>query len=413
MNFNDFRVLVFDLESVGHHSIYIKHLLNFYSKTQPPFKLILVVSPEFILKHHEMVNKFDAVVQIVSISQAELLSVKDAKLLSIRTIRTWSILKRYTKNLNVDHSIVMWLDHVLQFPLALQWKFPCAISGICFRPMFHYLQWQDHTLSLSDRLRAWRQKILYFWAVRHPQLHTLFCLDPFVPKIINQFSRDQKAVHLPDPVTPHQIPTEQQHQNFHQLKACISSDQKRKTFLFFGAIAARKGIYKCLEALNRLDKTTAEKVTLLLVGEIVHNEDYQPIMNMIEELKTHSSVHIDFHQNFVTDKEMANYFSLSDIILAPYQEHVGMSGILLQAAAAGKPVISSNYGLMGQVIRSYSLGLAVDTTQPTEIAEAITQTFASSFSNLYSLEKMQQWVSENSPEEFSNTIFNQINKQYA
>ena len=90
-----------------------------------------------------------------------------------------------------------------------------------------------------------------------------------------------------------------------------------------------------------------------------------------------------------------------------------MSGILLQAAAAGKPVISSNYGLMGQMIDTYSLGLAVNTELPAAIAGAIQETFSDTFKTVYDLEKMQQWVAQNSPDMFSRTIFDQIIKPNA
>lgn len=417
MHHKNFRVLLFDLESNGHHASYINHLLTLYFDTQPSFELFLVVSPDFITKHHEIIHEFKlnnkeaGCLQIISISKTELLAINNAMILPKKIICIWKILKRYAENLNIDHCIVMWFDHLLQFPLSLHFSFPCAISGICFRPMFHYLHWQDKIMPFSHRVKAWRQKILYYWAVRHPKLHTLFCLDPFVPESINKLSRHPKALYLPDPVASYRGSIDQQVLN--HLKHSLGIEPERKIFLFFGAIAARKGIYKILEALKLLDDATSQKSTLLLVGEIVHTEDIEPITQAIEKLKTHSAVEIVFHNQFVTDIEMHHYFSLTDVVLAPYLKHVGMSGILLQAAAAGKPVISSNYGLMGQMIDTYSLGLAVDTELPAAIAGAIQETFSDTFKALYDQEKMQQWVAQNSPDMFSRTIFDQIIKPNA
>ncbi len=50
-----------------------------------------------------------------------------------------------------------------------------------------------------------------------------------------------------------------------------------------------------------------------------------------------------------------------DVVLIPYQRHVGSSGLLIWAASAGKPVITQDFGLIGALTRAYKLGQTVDT----------------------------------------------------
>ena len=103
------------------------------------------------------------------------------------------------------------------------------------------------------------------------------------------------------------------------------------------------------------------------------------------------------------------YFQIADVVLAPYQRHVGMSGILLLAAAANKPVLCSNYGLMGEMVRRYHLGLTVDSSQPQEIAKGLIKFLEiSNPLELCDPLPMQNWVKQNSASEFSRIIFEQV-----
>jgi glycosyltransferase involved in cell wall biosynthesis len=45
--------------------------------------------------------------------------------------------------------------------------------------------------------------------------------------------------------------------------------------------------------------------------------------------------------------------------------------VLTWAAAQRRPVIAQQYGLVGALVRDYCLGLAVDTSDPARIADAI------------------------------------------
>ena len=71
------------------------------------------------------------------------------------------------------------------------------------------------------------------------------------------------------------------------------------------------------------------------------------------------------------DGEIAGLVRWSDVVLAPYQRFVGSSGVLLWAAAAGRPVITQDRGLLGELTRRHGLGTAVDTTDPAALAAAV------------------------------------------
>ena len=85
-----------------------------------------------------------------------------------------------------------------------------------------------------------------------------------------------------------------------------------------------------------------------------------------------------------------------------------MSGILLLAAAAQRPILSSNFGLMGELVRKYHLGLAIDSTIPQEIANGITECLQKSPEQLRDRTKMKEFAAQNSAESFAQVIFQEV-----
>ena len=91
----------------------------------------------------------------------------------------------------------------------------------------------------------------------------------------------------------------------------------------------------------------------------------------IYELHRTNEVQIVWHNSFIPDEIIQDYFRCSDLVLVTYQHHVGSSHVLIRAASEGVPVIGSNYGLVGKYIVRHRLGSAIDTAKAEVIAEAI------------------------------------------
>ena len=59
---------------------------------------------------------------------------------------------------------------------------------------------------------------------------------------------------------------------------------------------------------------------------------------------------------FILQEEVEWCFAASDAVLLPYRKHFGSSGVLVQAAMAGKPVIASDEGLTADRVRRFNMG---------------------------------------------------------
>ena len=388
------KLMLFDLSIKGHHPSYIQHLIKYWQKQHFNGHLDIVVSPAFFKEHSDVVELQNGNVSFTAISSEEeaILSSRKSKIKrNLRNFYEWKIFCNYAQLLNTTHALLMYFD-TCGLPLALGANSPCPFSGIYFRPTFHYNQFDGYQPSWKDQVQQLREKFILSRITRNPQLQTLLSLDPFAVEHLNKFNSQAQAVHLPDPVE--EIPYNDEITSS-SIKEDLAIEPGRQVFFLFGAITARKGIYQLLEALNLLPDELCQKLCLLIVGESGIKAELEKIIGDISQTKP---VQIISRYEFIPDQEMQAYCQMVDVILAPYQRHVGMSGILLLAAAAGKPVLSSNYGLMGQMVRRYSLGLAVDSTVPEEIASGLSRMLVASKEELCDRTLAQSFAEENSAE---------------
>ncbi len=400
------QIVLFDLAVGGHHGTYIWHLVKHWSQTEVPATLNIVVAPQFLNQHLEVVELVrqnpKPNLNLVTISAAEFAMISSQSSIVKRAFAEWKIFCLYARQFKADQGMVMQFDH-LQLPIVLGKRAPCAIAGIYFRPTFHYIQFANYTSTWKDAIRRWRQKLLLVLALRSGQVNTLFSLDPFAPDSIAKLTAEVKVIHLSDPVVPHPL----EPARCDQLKTQLKIDPHRQIFLLFGKLDPRKGTYQLLEAIRQLPQELSQKLCLLFVGQIPHLE--QPkLTSYIAEISAQTSAQVLIHNEFVSESDMPLYFQLADVVLAPYQRHVGMSGILLQAAAAQKPVLASNYGLMGELVRRYQLGVAINSEHPSEIAQAMSELLWNGTSSVTQPSHMQAFVEQNLADKYINTMISHL-----
>lgn len=404
-------ITLFDLGIGGHHSVYIKHLVSYWKTNVTEGDVLhIVVVPDFLAKHSEVVDLSLNVknINFVPISDEDNSKISSIHSSIVRSFVEWGFFCKYTHMLKTDHAYLLYFDH-LQLPIILGNKPSSLFSGIYFRPTFHYHKFENYKPSFKDKFRAWRQKILLLAVLRNSKLEKLFCLDPFVVPLVNQWLIRPKAIHLADPVEVTSIEAS----DILKLRIDLGIKSDRKIFLIFGLLSGRKGIYQVLEALQNLPSEITRQITLLLVGKIADTESVK-ITSMVEKVKITSHVQIVTQYEFVSDQDVHKYFQLADVVLAIYQKHVGMSGILLQAAAANKPVISSDYGLMGQIAKTYNRGLIIDGSQVQNIEDSIANILNVMSNKINDLQNPESIniINQFTPNNFAETLINQIGRAH-
>ncbi|GLQ34013.1 hypothetical protein GCM10007939_02960 [Amylibacter marinus] len=262
----------------------------------------------------------------------------------------WRAACRYVRGNRQAVCFLPFFDHAI-LGAALDFKRAAGqVSGILFRVPNGYGQ----VSNWRSRLKNLCKRTLYRCSDRR-DVRRIFRFDPFFPVGLGR----QMEV-IPDPAPRIDIQT---------LGGQRSGS--KTCFLMFGAIARRKGIFVLLEALAHLSPVILSRMELRIVGRIDRME-YQEIDEALAQAKQ-ACPDLELHVSdaFASDTHLRQEIAGADVILAPYQDHVGSSGVLFWAAAAGKPVIAQCQGLMGQWVHQYSLGAGINSTDPMALAEAL------------------------------------------
>lgn len=102
-------------------------------------------------------------------------------------------------------------------------------------------------------------------------------------------------------------------------------------FLFVGRVMHEKGVDELFSAAWRLKRAYGDGVEFHVVGSF--EEGYKPLM---DELKQTGVVKYHGYQS-----DMKRFYAMADCVVLP-SYHEGMSNVLLEAAASGRPLITSD-----------------------------------------------------------------------
>ena len=344
------NILIFEPDASGHHPGYLYHLILNFLQNDYTYKLIVLVSPDFFIKHPQILQKtISPRVQWLKFTESEFTDWKSPKSVFKRSVLEWDLFCLYAKKYNALLGFFMYVDY-LQVAVLTQPAPPCPISGILFRPtLVNY-----PPTSLKERLNYWRKNITLQYFVRNKNLDSLFNLDSFATDYIEKNWNTDKVKFLPDPVQVY--PTTKTKS---EVKLHLGIDENRTVFLIFGFLDSRKGISDVMAAIGEIAREKSQKGCLLIVGPWEKNErklfDVQ-----FSKIKQSSDFQIVVKDVFVKDEDIQQYFKVADYALTLYHKHFGMSAIMVRAAAAQKPLISSNFGLMGRIVVENELGITVD-----------------------------------------------------
>lgn len=400
------RLMVFSNGVGGHHPVYLRHLIDDWCKEKRIGELNFVVSPLMLEQHREMICPPEAIdhnIHYHSIDADEYTAIVQQKSLLLKAWMEWRIINRYIKQLKADHCFLTAIDP-FQLLLALGLNPSCSISGIYLRPSFHYQNFEGYVSSWKERIKSIRQKQILLRVLQHSKVSHILCLDPYAVEAFQSNLNGSKMQVLPDPVPKF---VQDHSESIEDLRReTLKIEPERCVFLLFGSIDRRKGIHQILAAIQQLPPEAARKLCLLIVGKVASTERTF-VETELRKIQA-QQVQVIIDDQYVSELKVKQYFELSDVVLATYQKHIGMSGILLIAAALKKPVLCTNYGLMGELTRQYELGVTVDASCSNAIAQSMMRFLSSYPSPILHLTKSQVLVQQHQTEKFAAKIFSEI-----
>ena len=107
---------------------------------------------------------------------------------------------------------------------------------------------------------------------------------------------------------------------------------------------------------------------------------------------------------YISDTFVQHYYELADVALTTYQQHKGMSSALMRAGLSGVPVLSSSFGLMGEIVRQHKLGITVDTAKQESFASGLDQAINGQAAAAFDASAALAFANQHSPDALGDTL---------
>lgn len=140
----------------------------------------------------------------------------------------------------------------------------------------------------------------------------------------------------------------------------------RIRLLQFGKIKPYKGVDVLLDALGLLDPAERRRLSVAIAGKPY--QDPARLEARAAGLGLEDCVRFDF--GFVPEARMDEVFASTDALVFPYLD-IEASGVLMQAVAAGLPVLASRIGAFAELLEHGRQGLLVPPGDPQSLAAAL------------------------------------------
>jgi glycosyltransferase involved in cell wall biosynthesis len=149
----------------------------------------------------------------------------------------------------------------------------------------------------------------------------------------------------------------------HPSKEAIASNNKKHSvvdMLFIGLIRPYKGLDVLLGAYEKMSETERQKIRLTVVGETW--KDKERLIERLDGLKVNHDI------RFVSDQEMADYITKSDVVVLPYLSATG-SAVIPASYFCGRPVLATKIGGLTEVVEDGKTGWLVEANSIDELKE--------------------------------------------
>jgi glycosyltransferase involved in cell wall biosynthesis len=266
---------------------------------------------------------------------------------------------------------LLYLDRAM--PLPLWWnrwrsEVRTPIFGTLFWP-YHFLDIAD--LGCSEKLYRNLVRKSLRSLLLEGKLAGLFVHTERVKNLILRTLRlkslEDRCVVVPDPL-PDPLETPNQAAAKSGCRMQLGLPQDRIVFLYFGELRDNKGPEVLLRAIRSLPRDAL----VVFAGTPEGTLSLRDWEEQVRGQGLDGRVRLDLRR--IPDNLLPVYFQAADAVVLPYRRsYLGTSGVLQWAACLGRPVIATNVGDVGDLVRQYGLGLVAEPDDPARLAAAINQ----------------------------------------
>ena len=133
-----------------------------------------------------------------------------------------------------------------------------------------------------------------------------------------------------------------------------------RTLLFFGLLREYKGLDLLVRAL-----VDVPEARLVVAGDPL--DPVEPVLALATELGV--ADRIDWRLRFVPEEEVVTLMEGAAAVVLPYRQH-DSSGVLATAIGYGRPVVVTDVGSLGEIVREFGAGKVVPPDDAAALAQA-------------------------------------------
>ena len=172
---------------------------------------------------------------------------------------------------------------------------------------------------------------------------------------------------------------------------------KQNYFFVIGKQTERKGLTIFLNAIQYFDLN--ENVHFRIIGHIPLQSDHVKL-NYLKK-KGYSITHED---NYLTEQELNKEILTSGIMVLPYRKNFDTtSGNLVRSSLLNVPLITSDHGFVGKMVKENKLGLVFETENPKSLSNKIREMIEIKNLNFFS-KGLNEFKNKHNPLQFSKNL---------
>lgn len=287
------------------------------------------------------------------------------------------LLRRATETAQPDHAVHLFADTALR--TLVRQRIGAPLSVLLFRPRGHIPASSTADPRREAMLGFAYDMILQAWR-RRPDAHAVLTLDPLAARAWSR-RRGAPVYAIPEP----------------GLAVSLPEPRQRQGIVLFGALGPRKGLNYLADALER----DGHGVKLVLAGAAAPS--FASFVESVEARLRAAGVDVELRLWYHDEAEFLELLSGARAAVLPYVGHVGMSRVLVEAASVGTPVVAHAEGLLGYLVKTRGLGIAVDCRDAAALAAAVREISDPHATGRYA-DALRRFAAEHSAEHFATAV---------
>src|SRR5690554_2655944 len=390
------KIAVYDPYLTGHHVEYIYHLIKYWHTQKPKFEMYLFVSQGFLENLRELFDT-DLLHSSPEIHIKYIQDLVDRENFSIeQSLSNYKIqlsyLNKFIEQHDIDHCVFMYLDNAMQIALSMRVgrSLKCGISGIVFNPFGGF------GAGLMKYYYSTRRVLQNYIMMSNPIIKGVYIIiDQKTADRLNLMHFTRRFIFVSDPILKiDQIPI--------QTDGEVNSHD-RITFLLFGSLNKRKGIFKTLQAVNLLSEEELSKIKIVFAGKLAP-VDKVAFLSEYKNLKKRDKGVLELYDEFISYNDVPRLFDSADYILLPYDATQASSGILGHAAFYRKPILGQGGGIFEEHVAKFKLGKTVAEMDETKLCDLIRNIISNHIQIPFDVEGSAKYLDFRSSEVFAAKI---------